>query len=364
MAEIKLAGVWLRSLGHVSAVRWSTRWGTGPCGSDLASCAVAVSPAADSPLLRINQPFEVWDGGVKVFGGVTSEPGQGFPWVLNARGYARRTADFDAVDVDGNPSANVRTAATRAIANGAPLSNPNAFPDTTLGDEGDVPSGQRWDSLADSWAVTAGMRWGADVNGVLFTTADPTTPSYYLDASDLPIGVASDSLYTRVRARYVSSVNADLEPDGWETVVADDDAAQDMYGVIEFPLDLTPLGMLSGGSTTALSYADQQLAALTIPQWTNRINVVPGRLLTPGGQRAYLPGVRAGEVVRLFNVPNTLGGLRSEFGLDVVLGEAEYDTEAELPLTIAPVNLAVRNLADTVRQVADAARKAREAAIR
>ena len=59
-------------------------------------------------------------------------------------------------------------------------------------------------------------------------------------------------------------------------------------------------------------------------------------------------------MVRLFNVPNSLGGLRSELGLDVVLGEVEYDTEKPLELTIAPVGLAVRNMADQAKQVKQA----------
>lgn len=357
MAEIKLAGIWLRSLGHVSAVKWSSRWGTGPCGSDVASCAVAVSPTSDSPLLRINQPFEVWEDGVQVFGGVTSDPGSGFPWTLNAKGWARRVADFQAVDSSGNPTANVQTAATQIIANGAPLSNPSAFPNVTIGVDGDVPSMQGADGLFDTWGATTGNRWGADVSGVLFTATDETEPSYYLDASDLPIGVASDGLFTRVRARYVTSVT-DGTADGWDSVVADDAAAQDQFEVIEYPMDLTSLGLLTGGGTTAQAYADQQLAALTIPQWTSRMTTNADRLLTPGGQPAHLRSVRAGQVVRLFNVPNTLGGLRNELALDVVLGEVEFDTENPREITLAPVNLAVRNVADMAQQAAKAAKAA------
>lgn len=357
MAEFKVAGVWLRSLGHVSAGKWSTHWGSGPCGSDAASCAVAVSPTSDSPLLKINQPFEVWSDGVKVFGGVTTQPASGFPWALSAKGLGRRADDFLAKDSSGDPTTNPRTAVTQAIARGLEWSNPNAFPNVSIGEDGDVPQMQRLSALLDDWGITAGKRWGVDVNGVAFVADEPSDPAYLLDAADLPIGVATDGLFTRVDARYVSSVDGGTgDPNGWLSESADDAAAQEMFGIFEFPMDLNRLGYLTGGGTTALDYATKQLALMTVPQWLNRVLVEPGRLRNLGGTVAHHRSVSAGQVVRLFNVPNTLGGLRNELALDVVLGEAEYDVEAEVPLTIGPVNLAVRNMADAFAEAARTAR--------
>lgn len=351
MAEIRLGGVWLHSLGQVSSVKWSTQWGDGPCGPSLASCTIAVDPGNDTTLLRLAKTFEVWSDGVKVFGGVLSEMGRDFPRSLSAKGWARRAGDFDAVDSDGNPTTNPQTAATQAIANGLPWTNPTAFPNTTIGV--DTPTTTRLDSFLTTWATTTGNRWGADVDGVAFVATDPTDPTWYLDASDLDLGVADDGLYTRVRARYVSSVDADLQPDGWDAVVADDAVGQAEFGVIEYPLDLTALGLLD--ATTAGNYAEAQLALLTVPQWLSRVTTNSTRLLTKGGLGAHLPSVRAGQMVRLFNVPNSLGGLRNELGLDVVLGEVEYDASSPTEITLAPVGLAVRNLADALAQSARAA---------
>lgn len=352
MAEVKVGGVWLHSLGHVAAVKWSTEWGPGPCGPALASCTVAIDPANDSPLLRVGRSVEVWSDGVRVFGGVMSEPGRDYPRSLNARGWARRASDFDAVDASGNPTTNPRTAVTQAIANGLPWTNPTAFDNASLGEDG-LPSTTRLAAMLDQWATTAGKRWGTDAYGVAFTATDPTVPTWHLDASDLPIGVADDGLYTRVRARYYSALDVDGNPTTPLSEVANDAAGQAIYGVIEYPMDLTQLGMLS--AATAQAYAQAQLKLLTVPQWLSRVTTNSGRLRTPGCLPAHLPSVRAGQMVRLFNVPNTLGGLRNELGLDVVLGEVEYDTENPSEITLAPVGLAVRNLVDMATQAARAA---------
>lgn len=353
--EVKVDGVWLRSLGHVSAIKWSTRWGTGPCGPDLASCTLAVSPNTDTSVLRPGRPFQVWADGVLVFGGVTSSPQKGFPWTLNARGWPRRAGDFEAVDGSGNPTTNPRTAATSAIANGAPFTGASVFTNSSLGTDGG-PDSQMLDEVLDASAITEGKRWGSDAYGALFLTADPTTPTWYLDASDLDIGVADDGLFTRVRARYVTSVDVDGNPDGWASEAADDAAAQGLYNVIEYPMKLADLGLLSSG--TAAAYAASQLALLTVPQWLSRVTTNSSRLRTKGGLGAHLPSVRAGQMVHLFNVPRSLGGIQSELGLNVVLGEVEYDTENPTQITLAPVNLAVRNLADLATQAAQNARRA------
>ena len=133
-------------------------------------------------------------------------------------------------------------------------------------------------------------------------------------------------------------------PDGYATVTVTDAAAEALYGTREFSLDLTGLG-LTGSATT---YANAQLALGLRPRWLQRVVVSEGRLLSPGGLPAHLPSVRAGEVVRLFNVPTNIGGTRFAAALDVVLGEVSYDTAQPTQITLAPTNLAIRSLADAL----------------
>lgn len=356
MAEVAFPDMWLHFLGHVSDIKWSTRWGPGPCGPDLVSWTLAVDPANDSSMLRLGRTAEVHSDGVQVFGGVVSEMGRGFPRAMSARSWSKRAADFEAVDSSGNPTTNPRVAVTQAIANGLPWSNPSVFDNVSLGTDGNASS-QRLDTLLTNWGVTVGKRWGTDVNGVAFATTDPTTPTWYLDASDLDIGVADDGLFNRVRARYFSATDVDGNPTAPLSVVADDLVGQEFYdGVTEYSMDLTPLGQLTG--VTAAAYAQAQLDLLTVPQWLNRVITDSSRLRTEGDLPAHLASVKAGQMVRLFNVPNNLGGLRGELGLDVVLGEVEYDRANPAQITIAPVGLAVRNLVDALAQAASTARRA------
>lgn len=345
--DVALGGLRLSSLGHVSAVKFSTRWGAGPCGPDVASCALAVDASLDSTWLRPRSAFDVYgDDGVRRFGGRLLEAGRGFPREVYGRGLAHLAAEFDAVDAAGEPTTNPRTAVTQAIARGLPWSGATVFPNASLGTDG-TPAVKRLNQVLDDYAVTVGKRWGVDDSGVAFWSSDPTAPTWFLDARELDIGVADDGLFTRVRARYVSSVDGvSGEADGWDTVVVDDAAAQALYGMIEYPMDLTGLGLLTGG--TATGYATAQLALLTVPQWLSRVTATGAVLLDVNGQPAHLQSVKAGQMVRLFNVPNNLGGLRNELNLNVVLGETEWSGESPDEVTLAPVNLAVRNLVDAL----------------
>lgn len=337
MPEVRLDGVWLGSIGHVSDVAWSSRWGTGPSGPFEASCAVAIEPSNDTTLLRLNRTMEVWrDNGTLAFSGPVVEVGRGYPRTLHAKGWSRLAADFD------SDSLTVSTAVTNAIARGLRWTN-NAFPATVLGDGiNDVPP--RLDVLLNQWADMTGNRWGANELRQSFVATDPTAVRWFLDAADLDISVAADGLFTAVRARYVSAVaGTPSEPTAWGVQTATSAVGSGLYGAIEYPMDLTPLGLITSG--TALSYATQQLAQLTRPQWLSSAAVTSRQLLNPNGHRADLQAVEAGQVVKLFNVPNRLGGLSDDVDLTVVLGEVSHGANPD-EITIAPLTRAVSNLAD------------------
>lgn len=341
MAEVKVNGEWLHSRGNVSGISWSSRWGSGPCGPDQAACSFAIDPDHDTSAMRVGASFEVFASGRCVFGGVIDEVSRDFPRQISALGWARRAEDFEAL-VAGVPSSNPQAAVSAAISRGLPWSSATPFDNTSIGSAGDGV--RRLDSLLTEWADKVGKRWGVDAFGSTFAATEPTEVTYFLDASGVDIGVASDGLYTRVNARYVSSVDGDGNPNGYSTVTVTDAEAEALYGTREYSLDLTDLG-LTGSATT---YANAQLALGLRPRWLQRVVVSEGRLLSPGGLPAHLPSVRAGEVVRLFNVPTNIGGTRYAAALDVVLGEVSYDTEQPTQITLAPTNLAIRTLSDAL----------------
>lgn len=305
--EVKVDGRWLRSLGHVSGVTFGTRYAEGPCGPDLASAQVELAPRDDTGFLRIGRTFEVYVNGVLVWGGRISGPGRGTPRTIEAKGWPR--VAWDAV-----------------------LSPP------------------------------PGARVGRDAANRTYVPTDPTTPRWLLDASDLDMGVADDRLYTQVVATFIEALGAEGQDDVTAQVVVPEvaDEPQRLYGVLPYSLDLTPLGLID--YDTARSYALSQLREFAIPEWTSRVVTNATRLRTLNGHGAHLPDVRAGQMVRMFGLPATYGGLRRQAATDVILGEVSYSTDSPDEITIAPARVAVRSIADAVRQMAEARRAMEQAA--
>lgn len=294
---VAIDGEWVSSFAHVSDVRWSDRYGDGPCGPDQASFTVAVEPGNDASWLRLGRTVEVFDHGVKVFGGKVSEMGRDFPRTIHAKGWARY--------VEGE-------------------------------------------------STVVGHKYGRTAENVTYTPSDPTEVSWFLDATGLDIGVADDGLFTRVVATYVASIDGSGNP-VTATVTVDDVAAQALYGVITYEMDQTELGLTGSPLADATALAQAQLEEFTIPQWLSRVAATDQILFSPGGLPAHLPSVRAGQLVELFNVPNNLGGIQHELNQRVILGESEHAQENPGEVMIAPTRLAVRNLLDALKQAARAA---------
>lgn len=303
--QAKVDGVWLRTLGHVSGVTFSTRHGEGPCGPDLATVEVDLPPRDDTGYLRMGRTLEVYDRGVLAWGGRISGPGRGTPRSIEAKGWPRVA----------------------------------------------------WDAIL---SPEPGQRIGRTAANQSYSPADPSSPRWLLDASDLEVGVADDRLFTRVVATYVSALGAEGQDDVTSNVQVNDGPAQDLYGVLPFALDLTPLGLID--FTTAQNYALTQLEQFAIPEWTSRVTTNATRLRTLNGHAAHLPDVRAGQMVRMFGLPATYGGLRRQAATDVILGEVSYSTDSPDEVTIAPARVAVRSIADAVRQMAEARRAMEQAA--
>lgn len=295
---VAVDGVWVASYAHVSAVRWSDRYGDGPCGPDQASFTVAVEPGDDSSWLRLGRTVEVFDCGLKVFGGVLSEMGRDYPRTIHAKGWART--------VEGEPT-------------------------------------------------VVGYKYGRNADNVSYTPTDPTAVSWFLDATGLDIGVADDGLFTRVIATYVASLDGEGNP-VTATVTVNDAAAQALYGVITYEMDQTDLGLTGSPLADATALAQAQLDQFTVPQLLSRVAATEQVLFSPGGHPAHLPSIRSGQWVEMFNVPNSLGGIQYELNQRFVIGESEHDEGNQSAVSIAPTRLAVRNLLDALRQAAQAVR--------
>lgn len=351
MAEVKVAGRWLAELpGTVTGLRWGSRWGEGPSGPSEAAWQQDLPLTTDVTWLAPGAVVEVFVGGNRVWRGLLEEPVRGVPWSFTARGVAGFASSFAAIDGSNNPTTVPSTAVTQAVARGWPATVGVTFSGSAYGQASPTQT-NRLDALLNGWSQATNVRWGVDKDGVAFARADATTATLVLEASDVQIGVADDSLFTVVVARYVSSLTTPVDagdvaqPNGWSSVVVTDAAAVARWGRREYVMDLTKLGLLTGG--TATSYATQQLSQLTVPAWTNRVTVDSSKLRTLGGLPVDPTAVEAGQVVRLFGLQDGLGRLRSELQLNVPLGEVDYEDGSPL-VTLAPVKLAARTLADVI----------------
>lgn len=298
---VKVDGRHLREFGHVTSVQWSMAYvNEGPCGPNLATVQIDLDPRDDTGFLRMGRTLEVFDRGVRKFYGPISGVGRDTPRTIEAKGWPR--AEWDAIV--------------------------NPTPGQKVGD----------------------------------TTVD-TKPRWFLDVSDVPIGVAEDRLFTQVVATYVSALGAEGAEDATSSVTVPTPGvlteAQRLFGIRPYPLDLTPLGLID--AIAAKGYADQQLREFAIPEWTSRVVTNATRLRRLSGHPAHLPDVKAGHMVRMIGVPASFGGPRGLAATDVILGEVEYSTDSPGEITIAPARVAVRSIADAVRQMAEA-RKAMEKA--
>lgn len=310
--RVAIDGEWLDALGDVSSVGYSSRHGDGPCGPDLATVEVRLDERNDLAALRMGQPAVIYTRfGQRRLTGVISGVGRGIPRVIEIKGQSR----------------------------------------------------VEWDAIL---SPEPGARIGRDEWGEPYTPTDPTTPRWFLDASDLDIGVADDRLFTQVIATYVSAQGAEGEDDITSQAIANADGtngtedAQDQFGILPYALDLTPLGLIT--YDVAEDYAMQQLREFSIPEWTSRITTDSTRLRDLGDHPAYLPDVQAGQMVRMFGLPATHGGLRTQAATDVILGEVSYSSDSPDEITLSPARVAVRSIADAVRAMAEARKAAEDAA--
>lgn len=334
MSNVRVNGQWLSAIGFVGDLKWSSRWGEGPSGCDLASWTFDVDQGSTLDVLTPGAEVEIVRHGKRVWFGHATEPVRGRPWQMNAEGKARRASLYPALDAAGAPTVNPSTALTNS---GVPWMGWSGFENADFGvvEKSKV---NYLDALLNDWAKAKGLKWGVGPNGYGFASADPTTPSLILHASEIPIGVAEEGDYTRVVARYVSAMAGDpAEASAWATVSVGTPGRT-------FIMDLTQLGLLTSG--TATSYANAQLDLFRVPTWTSRITASAASLTTLAGAPADLGSVQAGQMVRLQGAPKMLGRTR-QFTPSVVLGEVEW-VDGSSEITLAPVNLAVRSIVDEV----------------
>lgn len=325
--------IWLRIGGYPATEiaahtppTWET-WADG--GSGSASWSFALTRRSQHQALQKGALVEILCGSAPLFTGLMSEPDR-TTWECTAYGLAAAGRQYLALDEFGANTRNLGTAIATAQAAGWQAMNPAPVTGPVAGDATGNPItvGQ----LLDEYADQTGHRWGADGAGRLYMTPTPTTVSWLAAPDESAFGTTDEDTAKTLKGRYLdatSGVNA---------------TATAGTGAPQAAVDLTDRGAMSLTAAEAfLSGLLQRDRAQTA--WTNGVTLTRDRLQTAGGSPAFLPVVRAGQMMR---TPGLFyAGAVHSIALDTVIGKTRY-TAGDSSIYIEPVNTAPRTVADVI----------------
>lgn len=337
--NVRIGGHWLAEIGPASAPAWTTTV-DGGCGE--ASWQMTLPATFRHPALRRGKLVEIRLGSANVWSGVLSEPEYGDNgWEFHATGLADQGDGYLCLDATGTPTTVPNTAVDQAIARGLPWTRPTSVSAVPFGNNGSDVETDNLNyvtDLLDAYANSVSQRWGVNADGALYLKADDTAPTWHMTPGSGTFGLADDDYASHVYLRYYDANYTR------RVATVGDATAASLYGRQEYPVDGTNLGAIS--TATATSVANGLLAkGLARLGWTNTLEPTRYELTTTGGAQAYLPLVKAQQMVRLH-------GLTDEQGqpvpyVDFVIGSTNYDA-AENKLSIAPVGLVARTLSDVL----------------
>lgn len=333
--QILVDGLWLATLGGWGDLTYS-HVANGGC--EQASWSMGLGPSFVHPSLSAGKLVQVREGSANVWSGILAEPDRSVDgWSLSAAGLASDLGLRLALDGSGNTTSKPDTAIDTAIANGLPVTRPASLSSSSYASSDDTVAVNKTGDLLDSWALSVSKRWGVNADREVYAATDPTTPTWYLTAGAGKVGLADDEYASDLYGRYRSGAAT------YATVHVSDALASAQYRREE-PVDLTHLGIITG--TQATNVLNGMLAnGKARYAWTQALTPSRVQITTPGGQPAYLPFVKAGDLARLFGVLNEQGDPLPY--LDFVIGRTEYQDGADT-ISISPVNLAARNLQDVL----------------
>lgn len=321
-----MSSIWIRLDGFYAATEiaahtpptWET-WADG--GSGSASWAFALTMRSQHQGLRKGALVEIMLGPLPVFTGIMSEPDR-TTWECTAYGLASAGRQYLALDGGGANTRTLETAAATAIAAGWPATNPGPVSGPVAGDATGNPIsvGQ----LFDEYAEQTGQRWGVDYAGRLFMRPDPTEPDWLATPGAAAFGVTDEDMAGTLKGRYLDSTSG---------IYA---TATSGSGAPQVAVDLSERGAMS--VTAAEAFLAGMLTRERARQaWTNGVTLTRDQLQTMGGTPAFLPAVRAGQLMRSFG----LSYAEQTPYLDTIIGKTRY-TAGDDAIYVEPVATAPR----------------------
>jgi hypothetical protein len=263
------------------------------------------------------------------------------------------------LDGTGNPTRDPNVAIDQSILRGLPWTRDQtlALPTPTV-----VVNDSYLGTLLDAITLAAGLHWQVDSFGAVTMVTEPTTPTLTLRTSNTPGGRTLDNYATDIYVRYLPALTVNLTSGGSSTVAGTPlstaapnnpaATAPRPFGRKEAVYDSTPGGPMT--ASFAQTMANGALAKVQ-PRaaFSGAITVLPGDLLTLGGQPVRLSTVRAGQMVKMIGVqPDPVFGEQTfTTSVNVIIGQWEYDAVAKAA-TLTPLGAAQRDLSSLLQAFA------------
>jgi hypothetical protein len=319
----------LDSLGDVAGLTFSNAT---PGGDTACSLSLSVPVGANPPGLGTGRILTTYDGPCPVWSGLLADPQRGAPWKISAQGLSSLANNYLALDATGNLTRDPNVAIDAAIARGLPWTRNTTL---TLPTPSVVVNDAYLGSLLDAITLAAGLHWQVDSYGAVTMVAQPTTPTWVLTSTNTPGGRTLDNSATDVYVRYLPAVSVAL-PGGGSTIVAG-------------PPTSTP-----APSNPPQGFGNGALAKIQPrASFSGSITVLPGDLLTLGGQPVRLSTVRAGTVVKMVGIqPDPVYGEQTfSTSVQIVIGQWDYAATTGVA-TLTPLGGAKRDFASLLQSLA------------
>lgn len=320
--------VWIRVDGYPATEiaahtppTWET-WADGGCGS--ASWEFALTARSQHQALRAGNIVEILCGPMPIWAGTLTDPDR-TTWQCTAYGFAADGKNYLSLDGGGANTRDVGAAITEAIARGWRVSNPSGISGTSSGTAAANPISMS--QLLDEFCAQGGQRWGVDGARRLYVRSDPTSASWVASPGAAAFGSTTEDRAGRLYGRFLNSATS-----LYATAI--------VGAGTEMPVDLSDRGAMTQAQAEAI-LSGMLTRDHDGPAWTNGVTLSREQIQTAGGTPAFLPAVRAGQMMRAHGLSNAVNAL----ALDVVIGKTRY-TAGEDTIYVEPVNTAPRNAVD------------------
>jgi hypothetical protein len=366
-------GIHFTDLGEILSVTTSTRMGEGFGGFDLASWTVRMHPGYVGGFFLPRDHIEIVHGGVTLFEGEYSEQQvdsrdarEGDVYSFHARGYAHVLADYPAVCLQTTAGPDYEFPTTQLATSDADTTYAwdyarskgmqvyAAYGDLPIGPYGETAVASSPLPLRD--LLTAHLlradNWWACWGPTLEVVTLPTTPSVLYDQPTTMVAIADTDYYSSVGLYFIHT-SPGTSVDQCTIAWGGDDARMlnifDYRGIV---LDMRGLGLQT--STTMLAQAQSMYEQVKGRHLlTGSLTLGPDSgLAAANGGAVDIETVRAGQMMKLSEIHDSLGFLLPDGDTRFVIGATEHQWSPESEqVTITPMGAVARNLGDVLRAV-------------